>query len=35
MRLKNDNISKKYDLKKVINIMKIHKPNKPKINKFL
>ena len=32
MRLKNDNINKKYDLKKVINIMKIHKP---KINKFL
>ena len=30
MRLKNDNINKKYDLNKAINITKIHKQNNAK-----
>ena len=30
MRLKNDNINKKYDLNKAINITRIHKQNNAK-----
>ena len=35
MRLKNDDINKKYDLNKAINITKKHKEIMPKTNRFL